>query len=167
MRGSCAPSPYPGNVHACRLRPADAPPADPGDSCATSLLRPLSRDPQAQEGRPSRCGEMRRLEEVTRGPGWDQSGARTKHTHARHHQRTRNTYAQALEPTHARETRKRPTNISIFRLSWCIRRSLILRGRTRSDKWATGSLLSFLAVLEQATAEEDYALWLRCGPRKT
>ena len=38
--------------------------------------------------------------------------------------------------------------------SWCIRRSLILRGR--SDKWRKGSLLSFLAVLEQATAEEDY-----------
>ena len=33
-----------------------------------------------------------KLEEVTRGPGWAGTDARTKEAHARHHKRTRNTY---------------------------------------------------------------------------
>jgi hypothetical protein len=60
------------------------------------------------------------IEEVTRGPGWADTGARTKEAHGRHHKCIGNTCTWALEPIHARKTKKRPTHDATF---WASRRT--------------------------------------------
>ena len=64
------------------------------------------------------------VEGVTRGPGFHEASARTKRAHARDRTRMENTCAQALEPVHVQDTKKRPRQTSIF----C--RSAVRTGRT-------------------------------------